>query len=94
MKVIKWIHENVMPNGVVIDNYGNEDGAVGIAPEIKMSADEGGCSIKNCTCSDGHWIMIADGYNEESRTVEGMTVFFDNWGEMQLFLTFKQLKSE
>jgi hypothetical protein len=35
--------------------------------------------------------MIGCGIDLESGSVEGITAFFDNWGEMQLFLLLREV---
>lgn len=91
MKIEKWKHENVPPTGVRLDDFGNENGSVCTHPTIRMSAEDGGCGLEFCNCSKGHWIMISYGYNPSTRSVSGVTVYFDNWGEFQLFLSCREM---
>ena len=91
MRIEKWKYNNVTPDGIVINEFGEENGAVIITPMIRMSQKNGGCNIDNCKCSKGHWIMIGCGIDLESGSVEGITAFFDNWGEMQLFLLLREV---
>ena len=91
MRIEHWTHERVMPDGVCIDELGKPNGAVGVEPAVKISSDNGGCGLENCHCSDGHWLMINYGRNEKDETVSGVTVWFDNWGEMALLLSTRAL---
>ncbi len=88
MKIEHWTHKNVKPDGT----FFNEAGAIDITPGLRMSDDDGGCGLENCKCSEGHWLMVGFGYNAEERTVSGITVHFENYGEMQLFLTTRNLQ--
>ena len=89
MKIEKWKYDNVRDNGDCIDDDGNIIGNVHVNKIISMSPDSGGCGLKGCHCSDGHWLMIGFGLHDNQ--VSGLTVYFDNWGEMQLFLSTGKL---
>ncbi len=91
MRIEHWIYERVMSDGTCLDEIGNSRGGVGVEPSIKFSPDEGGCGLENCKCSDGHWLMINFGRDDKNETVNGITVWFDNWGEMQLLLSTRKL---
>ena len=92
MKIKHWTHNRVKPDGVVLDENGFHCGAVGVVPSISMSSDDGGCGLEGCHCSDGHWLVIGFGRNEKDETVSGVTVYFDNYDEMQTFLSERELK--
>ena len=80
MKITKYRHTGVLPDGVV-----KGGGAVHTEQMIRMSPKNGGCGISTCHCSDGHWISIGLGRTEDG-IVEGITVRFDNQKEMNKFL--------
>lgn len=87
MKIKKWKHENVQEDGTCLNNLGQPDGAVNTHQGIRVSPSNGGCGLEKCNCSNGHWLMISFGRDEINKTVSGITVYFENWGEMQLLLT-------
>lgn len=78
MKIESFKHENVLPNGT----FSDKSGAVETNGKILMSPPDGGCTIEGCGCSKGHWLTIVKPRTEDG-VVEGMTVFFDNFAEMQ-----------
>jgi hypothetical protein len=81
MKVKEWKHENVLPNGKFL----SAGGSVEVTPGIKLSQPNGGCSLKGCRCSIGHWISINRGYDAKTKTVSGKTLYFDSHREMVAF---------
>lgn len=91
MKIEHWKHNRVGPDGAVYDLLGKITGHVEIEPGISMSKDVGGCGLEKCKCSEGHWLMINFGRDIGEKSVSGVTVWFDNWGEMQIFLTTRSL---
>jgi len=87
MKIEPWKYEDVNEDGTFPD----EPGAVNTAQGITMSEENGGCGLEHCKCSEGHWICITFGRDTKTRAVEGVTVYFDNWGEMQLLLSTRKI---
>ncbi len=88
MRIEHWKYERVEINGDVLDELGRICGNVVTKVSITVSDSEGGCDWKNCRCSDGHWICINFGY--ENSTVSGVTVYFNNWQEMEKSLFYGQ----
>jgi len=88
MIVKKFRHENTRPDGTFTD----KSGAVEVQGSITMSAENGGCSLEHCTCSEGHWICISAPRTPDG-VVEGMTVYFDNQAEMQYFFDNRGLRT-
>lgn len=93
MRIEHFKHENVREDGATLVN-GEPYGSVHTTPGIRMSPDEGGCGIDNCNCSKGHWLMIGFGRDAETQTVSGVTVWFDNYDEMQSFLKVRHIRAE
>lgn len=84
MRIEHWEYEDVMPDGKCLSG-----GALEVKQNIKLSNSiNGGCSIKNCNCSDGHWMCINYGYNKENMTVSGTTIYFDDYKEMCKLLNY------
>jgi len=77
MKIVKFKHEGVKPDGTFYDGLG----CVMVDGGINVSQPEGGCDIKTCTCSEGHWICIVAPRTDDG-VVEGITVHFDDAAEM------------
>jgi len=86
MKIQTFKHTGVLPNGCFIDRAGGVE-TKGI---IRMSQIDGGCSLKGCHCSDGHWLMVS-APRTENGVVEGITIKFDSHAEMQSFLNNREL---
>ncbi len=86
MKIETFKHKGVNQDGTFQDM----PGAVQTKGSIVMSQDGGGCDIDGCKCSQGHWLTIVLP-RTESGVVQGVTVKFDNYGEMALFLSMRQL---
>ncbi len=82
MKIETFIHENVLPNGTFKDKLG----AVEVNGSIRMSPKGGGCTIKTCHCSDGHWYMTALPRTKKG-VVAGTRIIFENQKEMDEFLS-------
>lgn len=84
MKIEHWTHENVLPDGICLSG-----GKVDPNPGIRLSQPiSGGCGLEHCNCSAGHWLCINFGYNKKTKTVSGVTVYFDNHEEMIRSLNF------
>jgi len=81
MRTEHFKHEGVKPDGT----FENEPGAVITTGGVRMSANNGGCGIDTCHCSDGHWISIISPRTEQG-IVEGMKMIFDNKKEMEEYL--------
>lgn len=81
MKVHKFKHVNVAPNGKV-----KGGGAVGVVREVSLSESNGGCGLDGCNCSDGHWICISEGRDSSAETVQGCTIRFKDSLEMNTFI--------
>lgn len=86
MKIETFRHTKVKPNGT----FENKLGAVITEGGIRMSPDRGGCDLKGCRCSEGHWITIVKPRTAKG-VVEGTRVKFDNKAEMDEFLRTKEL---
>lgn len=86
MKIKTFKHENVLPNGT----FANQNGAVEVKGVITMSKKNGGCGLKSCHCSDGHWITIVKPRTDDG-VVEGIRVEFDDMTEMQKFFNERKL---
>ena len=80
MKIFTYQHENVKQDGTFID----QPGSVVTEGRIMMSEEQGGCNIKTCHCSDGHWISITEPRTPQG-IVKGVTVVFDDYAEMKRF---------
>lgn len=94
MRIEEWTIENVDAEGNTHDAAGQIDGNVDTEPGISMTDnDNGGCNLEKCHCSDGHWLTISFGRNPTTTVVRGVTVYFDNYGEMALFLATKNLRA-
>ena len=52
---------------------------------ITYSAERGGCGMRNCSCSPGHWICVSTGVDKQF-ILNGMTINFDNKDEMDEFI--------
>ena len=91
MRIENWVHTNVDEEGNCLDELGNITGHVSIEQSIKMSPESATCESENCKCSQGHWLTINFGRNEQTHEVSGVTVYFYNWGEMQIFITCREL---
>jgi hypothetical protein len=87
MKTRTFRHENVLPDGT----FSDKAGAVGTKGGIKMSASRGGCGIRTCNCSPGHWISITQPRTEEGIVV-GTVINFTDKKEMDKYLNENQLK--
>lgn len=81
MKIETFKHTNVLPNGT----FKTKKGGVETEGRISRSAKNGGCGMKGCHCSDGHWITIIKPRTKKG-VVEGIKVKFDNKLEMEAFL--------
>ena len=86
MKITKFKHVNVKPDGTFKD----QRGAVITEGAIRMSQKGGGCDLKGCHCSDGHWLTIVKPRTKKG-VVEGTTVTFDDQEEMDVFLKTREL---
>lgn len=86
MKFEKIVHESVNPDGAFQD----QPGAVKTEGSVIMSQEDGGCDVKGCKCSEGHWLSVFMPRTKDG-IVEGVKVTFDNWGEMQLFLSMRDV---
>jgi hypothetical protein len=80
MKISKFKHEGVNPDGTFKDRLG----AVTVEGRVSMSAIDGGCGAGKCNCSEGHWISIVKPRTPEG-VVEGMTVQFESHEELLAF---------
>ena len=87
MKTRTFRHENVLPNGT----FSDKPGAVGTKGGIRMSVKGGGCGMRHCGCSPGHWITVSQPRTNEG-VVTGETVKFDNKKEMEQYLIDNNLK--
>jgi hypothetical protein len=87
MKVRAFTHRNVAPCGHIQTKKG---GAVHANGAIIMSQDNGGCDIKSCNCSPGHWITILMPRTSKG-LVRGMSVSFKDRLELLTFLDKKEL---
>jgi len=81
MKIEKFKHENVLPDGTFI----NKAGEVETNGKILISKNNGSCDLNDCKCSEGHWITIVQPRTKEG-IVEGLKVKFDSKVEMQKLL--------
>lgn len=79
MKVEKFTHENVLPDGTFSDKRGQ------IGTKGNVILVDGGCPLKGCHCSDGHSLTIVSPLKDGK--VEGMIVYFNNRKEMLKYLT-------
>ena len=83
MKMEMWIEENVSENGDVKDDMGIIVANINTKPFFSLCHKRGqGCGNPDCNCSQGHWLSIGFGRDEESETVSGIIVWFDNQQEM------------
>jgi len=103
MKIEHWKHENVDEDGGChpdltgleeLEDSNMNFGSVVVEPSITMSSDNGGCGLEHCQCSEGHWLCLNFGRDSATSTVSGVTVKFDNYGEMAIFLSTRKLVSE
>ena len=81
MQIETFKYENVLSDGTFLE----ETGAVETKGKIIMSQKNGGCNLKGCKCSEGHWITIVQPRTEDG-IVEGIKMKFDNSKEMQDYL--------
>ena len=91
MRVEQWTTENVREDGAIIMPDGVPYGYVQTKPSISMSSDNGGCELEKCKCSKGHWLTVTFERDNEKGSVSGVTVWFDNFGELAIFLSLRQL---
>ena len=82
MKTTYFKYTNVNPDGTFGDG---KLGAIGTKSTITKSSEKGGCGLETCGCSEGHWICVSKGRNDEG-IVEGKTIHFKNKKEMKEFL--------
>ena len=85
-KIEKVIHEGVLPDGT----FKNEPGAVVVNGSVRMSQKEGGCDVKKCKCSNGHWLSIVMPRTENG-IVECISVTFDSQEEMNAFFVSREI---
>ena len=86
MKIESFKYEGVKPDGTFIKGAGS----IHTNGRIVMSETNGGCSLKGCNCSQGHWISIVKPRTEDG-VVECVKVSFDNQAEMDLFFMVRNL---
>ena len=82
MRIEKIKHTGVYEDGTFQFN----GGAVETNGKIIMSDELGGCTQDGCRCSEGHWISIIEPRTEDG-IVEGLRVIFDDYFEMNEFLS-------
>ncbi len=80
MTVKQWHHENVNSKGRL-----KSGGGVSVKKRITFSSADG-CTIESCKCFKGSWICINSGYNAKTKSVSGVTLYFDNKKEYQEFI--------
>lgn len=80
-EVTYYKHTGVKPDGT----FEGKGGAVRTDSDISMSHPKGGCGLKGCGCSKGHWICIGKGRTDDG-VVEGKTVKFKSRKDMKSFL--------
>ena len=73
MRIEKFKHENVLPNGT----FKNRPGAIEVNGMITLSHFNGGCGLEGCNCSEGHWINVALPRTNKG-IVEGITLYLDS----------------
>lgn len=83
----EYFYSNVNPDGT----FDNEPGAVNIEATITLSSPHGGCGMKGCNCSPGHWIMISKGRNSKGE-VKGKTLYFKNRKDLLTYAKENNLK--
>ena len=81
MKFEKIRHENVTEDGTFTD----KEGAVEVVGGIFLSSDNGGCCLRGCKCSEGHWMLILIPRTFEG-IVEGFKIQFDDKKEFNEYI--------
>jgi len=76
MKIVRWEHIGVDENGCIAGG-----GAVETRKLIRIGIGQG-CGLEGCHCSDGYWLMICFG-REDDGSVKGVTVYFDSKEHME-----------
>ena len=87
MKITKFKHEGVLPDGT----FKNKTGAVNTIGGAIMSAGEG-CGLEGCHCSDGYWITISMPLKDE--IVEGISIHFEYKEEFDLFMDNHEIRPD
>ena len=82
MNITRFRHTGVKPDGTFEQGLG----AVKTKGSISRSHERGGCGMRGCKCSPGHWIAVALPRTDEG-VVEGFTIRFKNKQEFNRFLT-------
>ena len=80
-------HEGVNPDGT----FKNEPGAVNTKAHVGISAPGGGCDMKGCGCSPGHWIVIGNG-RTKSGVVSGKTLSFASRKDLLEYMKENKIK--
>ena len=77
---------NVMKNEKDLTNlFRDINLRIGENSTLHHTINRGGCGLKGCGCSKGHWVCITKGRTEEG-VVEGKTVKFKSRMDMENFL--------
>jgi len=86
MDVNKWIHDDVLPDGSIVDPDGEVVAYLSVIPKIVRSPDDGGCGEEGCSCEKVWFISISYGYDASTKTVSGVTINFNSQDEFMDFI--------